>query len=31
MRSQAFWDAQYAKVPEYSRKIAALRQVGLKE
>jgi cysteine synthase len=31
MRNQTFWDAQYAKVPEYSRKIAAVRQVGLKE
>jgi cysteine synthase A len=27
MRSQSFWDAQYAKVPEYNRKIAALRPV----
>jgi len=27
MRSQSFWDAQYAKVPEYNQKIAALRPV----
>jgi cysteine synthase len=27
MRSQSFWDAQYAKVPGYNRKIAALRPV----
>lgn len=27
MRSQSFWDAKYAKVPEYNRKIAALRPV----
>jgi cysteine synthase A len=27
MRNQSFWDAQYAKVPEYNRKIAELRQV----
>jgi cysteine synthase len=27
MRSQSFWDAQYAKVSEYNRKIDALRQV----
>jgi hypothetical protein len=27
MRNQSFWDAQYAKVPEYNRKIGELRQV----
>src|ERR1035441_6825334 len=27
MRSQGFWDAQYAKVRDYNRKIAALRPV----
>ena len=25
MRSQDFWDAQYAKVSEYNQKICALR------
>jgi hypothetical protein len=25
MRSQTFWDAQYAKVDEYNRKILAAR------
>jgi hypothetical protein len=29
MRSQAFWDAQYAKVHDYNQKIAASRQVDL--
>ncbi|HXR39258.1 MAG TPA: pyridoxal-phosphate dependent enzyme [Terracidiphilus sp.] len=31
MRSQSFWDAQYAKVGEYSRKILASRSSDLKE
>ncbi len=31
MRSQPFWDAQYAKVPEYNDKIMAARQSSLKE
>jgi hypothetical protein len=25
MRSQSFWDAQYAKVQDYNQKICALR------
>jgi len=29
MRSQDFWDAQYAKVRDYNRKISAARQVEL--
>ena len=28
MRSQDFWDAEYAKVQEYNKKICALRPVG---
>ena len=29
MRSQGFWDAQYAKVRDYNQKICAARQVDL--
>ena len=31
MRDQSFWDAQYAHVGEYNRKILAAREFGLKE
>ena len=30
MRSQDFWDAQYAKVREYNQKICALRPLQLR-
>jgi hypothetical protein len=31
MRSQSFWDAQYAKVQEYDQKICALRPRAMEE